>query len=440
MAMSVSVGCDMWQLTKTTINERIKYLYNNCLMADVHFLVGDSRGETHPRVRIPCHKLVLAVSSPVFYAMFEGKLAEKSDTIDLPDCDSEGFLEFLRFIYWDEARLTGSCVMKLLYLAKKYMVPSLTDCCRRFLEKNLSPDNVMAVLPQVIKLGEAHLADQCWKIVDNQTDVALRSIPFNPLEDKELLMSLVRRDSLNVSELNLFKAVNYWAGRFCKKRELPNSGQQKREVIGDTIMNLIRFPLMTQRQFAEQVVDTKILTESEIIDMFMHFSLPETRLSGFSHIPRGMTRRPTLRCKRFGGSSLFWLYGRHAVDSIAFKVSSAVLMRGIRLFGNKRAVYFVNLKVLGQLIAEGQFFTDKEITDGYYGFDVLFEKYFPLLPGVSYVIEALISGPKSYYGTSGQNKVVSENVVFQFSSCENKSMNGSDVERGQFAEILFQKY
>lgn len=113
-----------WQLTKTTVKERINHLYRNPLMADVNLRVANSRGSS--RVTIPCHKFVLAISSPVFYERFYGTLHEPSEYIDLPECDSDGILEFLRYIYCDNVnfkkRRLGP-VRKVLYLAKKYKIP-----------------------------------------------------------------------------------------------------------------------------------------------------------------------------------------------------------------------------------------------------------------------------------------------------------------------------
>ena len=61
------------------------------------------------------------MGSPVFEAMFYGELAETNDTIELPDyCDYESLLELFRYLYSDEVNLSGSNVMGVLYLAKKY--------------------------------------------------------------------------------------------------------------------------------------------------------------------------------------------------------------------------------------------------------------------------------------------------------------------------------
>ena len=123
----MSVGVvkkDFWQSTaRSTIRERCKSIVNQDLLSDVKFVVRDSKGRSKSK-NIPAHKFVLAISSPVFYAMFYGELAETKDSVEISDCSYESLLELFRFIYSDEANLTPDNVMQLMYLAKKYMLPS----------------------------------------------------------------------------------------------------------------------------------------------------------------------------------------------------------------------------------------------------------------------------------------------------------------------------
>ena len=65
------------------------------------------------------------------------KMAETTDSIELPDCEYESLLELFRFMYTDEANLSGSNVMQVMYLANKYMVPSLAEKCTEYLRENL---------------------------------------------------------------------------------------------------------------------------------------------------------------------------------------------------------------------------------------------------------------------------------------------------------------
>ena len=58
-------------------------MFNNELLSDVKFVVGDFESGSESMKKIPAHKLLLAsTSSPVFYAMFYGELAENKDSID----------------------------------------------------------------------------------------------------------------------------------------------------------------------------------------------------------------------------------------------------------------------------------------------------------------------------------------------------------------------
>ena len=424
-----------WQITKRSMGERIKHLYNNPLMADVNFLVAEKGEKRESKITVPCHKLVLGLSSPVFFAMFYGELAETGDFIDLPDCDSEGFLEFLRYIYCDEAKLTGNCVMQVLYLAKKYIIPSLTELCRRFLEKHITPQNVLDVLPQVTEIDETHLTSVCWNVVDFHTEEVFISASPSLLDDAHLLSSLLTRDSLTIKEVKIFQAIDGWAECICKQKGLEGSGKNKREVMGETILTLLRFPVMTEAEFASHVPDTEILTETEVVKMFMYFNLGR-QPGEFSCIPRGAISTNIKRCKRFSeisGTGCFLHYDRRTAKIVNFKVmNTPVVIRGVRLFGYQKEKYSVILKVNGERVVENQFQSDEQKRDGYYGYDVVFEKPLHLLPKVECVIQAFIHGPKSHYGVSAREEVTCGKAIFRF-----HGNNGSAQEQGQFAEVLF---
>ena len=64
-----------WQTRRSTIAERIRFIFNNQLLSDVKFVVPASMSESETTCKkvIPAHKFVLAISSPVFFAMFYGQ-------------------------------------------------------------------------------------------------------------------------------------------------------------------------------------------------------------------------------------------------------------------------------------------------------------------------------------------------------------------------------
>ena len=430
-----------WQTTRKTLTERVEFLLNNSLMSDVSFVVRNASGEEES---IAAHKFVLAVSSPVFYAMFYGDLAESKNKIVLPDCDSESFLEFLRFLYSDKVTLSGGSVMQVSYLARKYIVPELETKCINFLKKNLSPENVFDILPLAKKFDEEELVIRCWEVVDRSTQVALQSETF-PSITKELLAEVVKRDDLTIHEIELFQAVDRWATAECERKDLEPVKDSKRIVTGEEILSNIRFPLMSQDQFAEKVPCSGLLSKDEIIDLFMCLNGVQISSLKFIKRPRRLTpSRAFSRCKRFQQVSHGWNYVIDKYDEVVFSVDSPVLIGGVRLFGSKGLSYDVSLHVfsiekdgidIGLCSVKSLFMTENEERNGYYGFDVVFDHLIPLHKDVQYEICAKISGSSSWYGSSGLGMVDCNGIHFRFTN--QTSPNGTNVSEGQFAEILF---
>jgi len=105
---TMAVVEETWQTKRSTIAERTTFIFNNQLLSDVQFVVPLSTDESESiKKAIPAHRFVLAISSPVFYAMFYGQMAETTHSIALPDCDYESLLELFRFMYTDEANLSA---------------------------------------------------------------------------------------------------------------------------------------------------------------------------------------------------------------------------------------------------------------------------------------------------------------------------------------------
>ena len=451
---------DNWQTKRLTISERTKFIFNNELLSDVKFVVPASHNEFRSRKSqkcIPAHKFLLAISSPVFYAMFYGEMAETSGTIQLPDCDYESLLELFRFLYSDEVNLSGSNVMQVLYLAKKYLVPSLADKCTEYLQEHLEASNVFSVLPQAQKFEDKDLEERCWEVIEAQTENALTSEEFVTLE-RSLVESVVKRESLSVKEVDLFKAVDRWATKEVERQGLTLDGVVKRRILGEETVKAIRFPVMSQKEFASVVVDCDILTKKEIGLMMKHYGGVglETYLP-FMHSPRQSRQRDAWllhRVYRFESvsqpempSAFFhgcWNYARGESDALKLTASKPVTLHGVQHFGEGYKCYSVSLEVKdvanGYSLAKtrGTFVSKKDETNGYYGFDVMFDHPVCLEQGKTYEIVSLIKGPPSWRVIDGKNLVEVKGIHFTFSRTAS-SVNGTDVGRGQFPSIIFSK-
>ena len=423
-----------WQTTRPTIRERNKFMFNNDLNSDVKFVVRKAnQGETESKQVIPAHKFVLSISSPVFEAMF-GELAETTEFIELPDCNYESLLELFRYMYSDEANLSGHNVMGVFYLAKKYMVPSLVDKCTEYLQDNLDASNVFRILPSAQKYQAKNLVDHCWKVIDQQTEEAVTSDGFVTIE-RSLLEAVVERDTLRISEVDLFKAVMQWAIKESEKQGLVADGQVKRRILGEKIVKGIRFPVMTREEFAIVVLDTKILTLDEVSDMFKWFAVKGAQVE-FPVLERGASSGLE-RCFRFDSMVPGW--SNNDSSYLFFSVNKNILLHGVYLFGSEGNDYSVSLTIFhfpGYASVASTNCTFSSLhnnSKNYWGFDVCFDRPVSIIKDTRYGISAVISGPNSFGGRNGKSHVESSGATFNFEDW----FGTTDVKQGQLPEIIF---
>ena len=87
--------------------------------------------------------------------------------------------------------------------------------------------------------------------------------------DRSDLIELVKRNTLNVKEIELFTAINKWAANQCKKLGLDTV--ERRQILGDDIIDNLRFPVMEENEF-NVVKSTNLLTKEETQEVLNNFA------------------------------------------------------------------------------------------------------------------------------------------------------------------------
>lgn len=408
-----------WQTTRATIRERTRFLFNNNLMSDVKFTVQGSDGS---KKELPAHKFVLSISSPVFYAMFCGPMADTSDTIALSDCEYEGLSELFRFMYSDEVHLSRSCVMQVLYLAEKYILPSLVRECFKYLHEIIDGSNALCILGHASRYSEQNqdLVERCWELIDDYTEQAIQSDEFVTI-DRSILEALVKRDSLSIKEINLFEAVNKWAEYQCELKGLVADGCVKRDIIGEKIVSKIRFPVMEKSEFASAVLDSNILLPHEAFDLTGYYFSAFLSPRGFHSTKRIGGLKHCQMCAsviNFG-----WAYHDEIKRTVYLCVDKAIKVHGIRLFGSDGEQQNVTLEVLN---SRNVVYAHKKGTfasvqlqfnsTSFYGIDVLLEQPADLVQGTVYCLRVSFAGSISWRGEKMLKSVQCSGVTFRFST------------------------
>ena len=417
---------DLWHSHRQTKKEKIAFLFNNNEMSDVSFVVQASTEESETRKVIPAHKFVLAISSRVFHSMFYGPLPETKDSIELSDCEYESLLELFRYIYCDQANLSGSNVLQLWYLAKKYMTPELALSCKQFVQHafQVKVSNVFCTLSCARMFEDTDLENRCWKVIEKQTERAVTSDEFATVE-RSVVESIVKKEVLNIKEVELFKAVDHWGVKECERRGITLGGKERRIILGEEIVKAIRFPLMSYEEFRSVTIsrETENILKHEEISHMLSFYLDELK----TPLQFSPAQRVDFHlCLRFDNflpplGDEKWNYG-DKMGELAFSVDKTIYLLGIQLFGSFER-YNVTVEVKrhhGDWITftkhSGTHLSRKvALTNGYYyGFDVFFDDPILLETNRPYKIVWRIRGPSSWYGGGYKEFIECHGVVFTF--------------------------
>lgn len=415
--------------------ERNRCLRDNSLLSDVEFSFRESANSR--TVVVPAHSFILAANSPVFFDMLARNTSNEKMVVEIADSDPEIFKTFLLYLYNDELELSMDCLQDMSRLATKYSVSSLIDKCAKFADNILSASNVFAVLQCAEILNDEILLEHCWDIVDMQTNEVIKCDSFLKI-NQDLMFKFLQRDSLRVREIELFKAFCNWTECW-NKRQNQNPQNEHAKELHSQLVNQIRFPLMSQREFAEHVPQTKFLLKDDIINMFSYFCSSSNVDVRFLRTPRAGT---LIRCRLFPASRECFLYSGSCPEYLTLTASSALMLCGVRMFGSESGKYSVSLEVYAEskpmeilTATEGIHESENEMQNGYFGFDVFLDKSLLLTADTPYTLKVLLNGPPSFYGCHGYSVVECDGKTVRLS--RDNCPVFSRFRAGQFAEVIF---
>ena len=234
---------------------RTSNLLQNKSFTDVTFIVGPP---SHSKKYVG-HRVLLAMTSPVFEALFYGDAADKSKVIRIPDLAPVGFENLLRYAYTDSLNLVSvEDAMLTAYAAKKYLLPHLLRECLNFIDKNVSPSSVCSVLEFASSLNSMHLTFQAIQVLDRQTYQVLSHKSLNTSQ-ASTIATICSRRYLNIySEASLISAVLSWGACEVRRRGGdPGDFVSIRNVLEDSgVLRNLRFLALTPEEFTRIIAQT----------------------------------------------------------------------------------------------------------------------------------------------------------------------------------------
>lgn len=268
--------------------------------------------------------------------------------IEINDIDPAAFLEFLRFAYTDSARLTKDNVVGVLVAARRYQISTLETQCVEYIEKCLTKKSCLAVWLTARIYGDVELERVCRQSVQHLAESALLCSDFLRADSKSVA-DLISDDLLRADEIVVFRALTRWGKQACLRASICPTRVNVRSFIG-SMLNLIRFPLMSEEQLQRMVAAEGIL-DDELLRALVHCSRTWPKVSTlitspsspvtFSNEPRAFQKLAgrLLSVQRFG-SFENTLPNRYVNRSLNFLTNKRIWLGGVGLYAPRKACTF----------------------------------------------------------------------------------------------------
>lgn len=180
-------------------------------------------------------------------------------------------------MYTDEIEIEAHSVTHIWYLAKKYLISSLEQCCTDYLDTQLTPANAAIIYDQSLLFDNHLLVKKCRRILSLRTDQCLAAPSFVDIQ-RSSLRDVIELKVVNSDELALFRACCRWATHNCQESVRDVTSHNIKHVLGD-VLQCIRFEAMSLNEFREHVLPTNLLPDAKADEILRHLTI-ESRDSG----------------------------------------------------------------------------------------------------------------------------------------------------------------
>ena len=232
------------------LSENIGALFMKDDYCDVTLLVESSR--------YPAHRVILAARSEYFRALLYGGLRESRPDcaeIEMKDTSSGAFQHLLKYIYTSKMTLSDlkeESLLDVLGLAHQYGFTHLEGSISTYLRAILNVRNVCLIYDIGSMYSLDTLARTCLEYMDANAAEILHSDAFLLLSSSSL-GEVLSRDSFCAPEIDIFHAVRRWH-------------EQNLEEDAQTVMRVVRLPLMNLEDLLNKVRLSSMVTADVILD------------------------------------------------------------------------------------------------------------------------------------------------------------------------------
>lgn len=306
-------------------------LYLNGRTSDVNFICGSEK--------VPAHKNILAIISPVFDAMFYGPNRQDGD-IEIVDASATAFKEFLQFFYRHQVQLTAEYVSEVLGLGRRYLLDdwqTVSTACIDLCESTLTLDDMCVGYELAILFEMNELKQFCEKQIGENAAKTFRSSSFLNCRPN-LLGHILQLDSLQCDESTVFDGCMAWAKAECGRKQCDeNDMQNLRTQLGDLFYE-IRFGDFSQEHFEQRYrLHDGLFSLEEFRDITMMITRNDFQPAKFNRSSRPQAKRDPLEgnasyivCERKRTKNIS--SSRLSLSTMRFVTTSQLMLKRIVLY------------------------------------------------------------------------------------------------------------
>lgn len=242
------------------ITQRFADYVANPLRSDFKFIISDDCN-----VEIPAHKFIVGAGSLVLdHIVYGTDGLTSADSTVVDSISASAFTELLRFLYTDDADITSDNAVEIMIKANYYDIQQLEMLCVTVLLDSIDRDHCCSIYSRLFAyFSYTEVVKRCLKFIQFAPDAIFKNDEFGDLST-DALKEIIKFDSINCTELQLFRACKDWAAIQCERQKLPVNVANLRQFL-DGVLPLLRFGTMSPKDFAIcQEVAPDFWTPSEL--------------------------------------------------------------------------------------------------------------------------------------------------------------------------------
>ncbi|XP_066285868.1 kelch-like protein 9 [Branchiostoma lanceolatum] len=189
------------------------------------------------------HRAVLAACSDYFRAMLTGSLKEsKEREIVLHGMKASALEACIDFIYSGQIGLSPQNIGDIINVAAYLQIPTVLELCCTYYKDSITVENCLEITHAAQSYGVTELKEFADDFIVRNFHTFAETEKFETLTQKELI-GYLERNSIGASELEVFRFALKWI----------DADHDARVKDACTIMQCVRFPLMSDRDIMEKV-------------------------------------------------------------------------------------------------------------------------------------------------------------------------------------------